>query len=51
VTWLEIGDNSTAKHLHDINQKLNMMQQYLDQQADNFEFNISWAKQPIKWVS
>jgi hypothetical protein len=50
VSWLEIGDNSTATHLHDINQKLNMMQQYLDQQADNFEFSISWAKQPIEWA-
>jgi hypothetical protein len=49
VSWLEIGDNSTATHLHDINQKLNMMQQYLDQQASDFEFSISWAKQPIKW--
>ena len=50
VSWLEIGDNSTATHLHDINQKLSMMQQYLDQQAGDFEFSISWAKQPIEWT-
>lgn len=50
VSWLEIGDNSTATHLHNIDQKLNMMQQYLDQQAGDFEFSISWAKQPIKWT-
>ena len=50
VSWLEIGDNSTATHLHNIDQKLNMMQQYLDQQAGDFEFSISWAKQPIKWA-
>ena len=50
VSWLEIGDNSTAMHLHDINQKLNMMQQYLDQQAGDFEFSISWVKQPIEWA-
>ena len=49
VSWLEIGDNSTATHLHDIDQKLNMMQQYLDQQPSDFEFSISWAKLPIKW--
>ena len=49
VSWLEIGDNNTATHLHDINQKLNMMQQYLDQQASNFEFSMSWARLPIKW--
>ena len=49
VSWLEIGDNNTATHLHDINQKLNMMQQYLDQQASDFEFSVSWAKLPIKW--
>jgi hypothetical protein len=50
VSWLEIGDNSTATHLHDINQKLNMMQQHLDQQTNNFKFSISWAKQPIEWA-
>jgi len=50
VSWLEIGDNSTATHLHDIDQKLNMMQQYLDQQPNDFEFSISWAKLPIKWA-
>jgi hypothetical protein len=49
VSWLEIGDNSTAMHLHDINQKLNMMQQHLDQQTSDFEFSISWAKLPIEW--
>lgn len=49
VSWLEIGDNSTATHLHNIDQKLNMMQQYLDQQPDDFEFSISWAKLPIEW--
>ena len=49
ISWLEVGDNSTATHLHDIRQKLNMMQQYLDQQTDNFEFSVSWARQPIKW--
>jgi hypothetical protein len=49
VSWLEIGDNSTATHLHNIDQKLNMMQQYLDRQASDFEFSISWAKLPIKW--
>lgn len=50
ISWLEVGDNSTATHLHDINQKLNMMQQYLDQQNSDFEFSISWAKQPIEWT-
>lgn len=50
VSWLEIGDNSTATHLHDIDQKLNMMQQYLDQQDGDFKFSISWARQPIEWA-
>jgi hypothetical protein len=50
VYWLEVGDNSTATHLHNINEKLNMMQQYLDQQNSDFEFSVAWAKQPIEWV-
>ena len=50
VSWLEIGDNSTATHLHNIDQKLNMMQQYLDQQPGDFEFSVSWARLPIEWA-
>jgi len=39
-----------ANYLHDINQKLNMMQQYLNQQNSDFKFSVSWAKQPIDWA-
>lgn len=50
VTWLEIGDVSTAHHLHSLDKKLDMLQHYLDQQSDNFVFSVEWAKQSIDWT-
>jgi len=48
VSWLEIGDNSTSHHLHNITVKLNMMQQYLNDQQ-NFEFSRAWFTQYHDW--
>jgi hypothetical protein len=50
VTWLEIGDVSTAHHLHSLDNKLDMLQRYLDQQSNNFVFSVEWAKQSIDWI-
>jgi len=50
VSWLEIGDASTATHLHDIDKKLSMMQRYLDQQDHSFKFSTAWAQQEIAWT-
>jgi len=50
VTWLEIGDVSTAHHLHSLDSKLDMLQRYLDQQRDDFVFSVEWAKQSIDWT-
>lgn len=49
IEWLEIGDRTTAHHLHDVDQRVNMMQRYLDQQAKNFEFSVDWARNYIAW--
>ena len=49
LCWLEFGDNSTSHHLHDPQQRLNMMQHYLDQQSENYCFDESWILKEISW--
>lgn len=49
LTWLEFGDYSTSHHLHDTDQRLNMMQQYLNQQSADFQFDDLWLLKEIKW--
>ena len=49
LTWIELGDYSTAHHLHDPQQRLSMMQQYLDQQPQNFQFGEDWLLKEINW--
>jgi hypothetical protein len=49
LCWLEVGDQSTAHHLHDPQQRLHMMQHYLDQQSENYCFDQSWLLKDIKW--
>jgi hypothetical protein len=49
-TWLEIGDQSTSHHLHNVDQRVQMMQNYLDSQSQNVEFTLEWAKSRIEWV-
>lgn len=51
LVWLEIGDNSTAHHLHDQDQRVSMMQRYLDRQSRSFEFTEQWARSAIDWQS
>ena len=49
LCWLEFGDYSTSHHLHDPQQRLNMMQHYVDQQPDNFQFDNTWLLKEINW--
>jgi hypothetical protein len=49
LCWLEFGDHSTAHHLHDPQQRLHMMQHYLDQQSEDFQFDESWISKEINW--
>lgn len=48
IEWLEIGDHTTAHHLHSIDQRLAMMQNYLNQHPD-LVFDTQWAKSLINW--
>lgn len=48
IEWLEIGDNSTAHHLHSVDQRVGMMQNYLDQHPDTV-FDTEWARNYINW--
>lgn len=49
IEWLEIGDHTTSHHLHDVDQRIAMMQRYVDTQEDTFEFSIDWARSYINW--
>lgn len=49
IDWLEIGDHTTAHHLHSIDQRVAMMQDYLNQQSADFEFSVDWARNYISW--
>jgi hypothetical protein len=49
LDWLEIGDQSTGHHLHSIDLRLTMMQNYLDAQVTNFKFDTEWVRLPVDW--
>jgi hypothetical protein len=51
IEWLEIGDHTTAHHLHSVDQRVIMMQNYLNQQPGDFEFSVDWARNYINWDS
>ena len=50
ISWLEIGDNSTSHHPHDIVKRLNSMQQYIDSQDSCFQFSKKWVIDNIDWT-
>jgi hypothetical protein len=49
VEWLEIGDHTTAHHLHNVDQRVDMMQCYINKQPNDFKFSVDWAKTSIDW--
>jgi len=49
IEWLEIGNATTAHHLHNLDDKLTMMQNYLKDQLGNFIFTPAWARTSIDW--
>jgi hypothetical protein len=51
LEWLEIGDHSTGHHLHSVDLRLAMMQNYLDAQVRNFKFNTEWVRSPVDWLT
>jgi hypothetical protein len=48
IEWLEIGDNSTVHHLHSVDQRVSMMQNYMDRNPDAV-FDVDWARSYIDW--
>jgi hypothetical protein len=50
IEWLEIGDGSTGHHLHSLDLRLKMMQQYLSTQPQGFKFTPEWVKTPVTWI-
>jgi hypothetical protein len=51
IDWLEIGDQGTAHHLHDVGLRLKMLQEYINSQGLNFRFDKSWVYNNINWLS
>ena len=49
VEWLEIGDHTTAHHLHNVDQRVDMMQCYINEQPNDFKFSVDWARTSIDW--
>lgn len=49
ICWLEIGDQSTAHHLHDHHTRVVMMTNYLKTQSADVEITTQWCTDPIDW--
>jgi hypothetical protein len=50
ISWLEIGDQSTAHHLHDHDTRVVMMTNYLKTQSADFEITKQWCTDSIDWL-
>jgi len=48
--WFEIGDVDTANHLHSVDYRIKLMQNYIDSAAKDFEFDAAWARTPVDWI-
>lgn len=49
IEWMEIGDQTTAHHLHSVDQRLTMLQNYVNQQDQDFVFDRAWFIKSINW--
>lgn len=49
ISWIEFALEDTAHHLHDVDQRLTMMQSYLQHQNAAFQFDLTWAASKIDW--
>ena len=47
VVWLDIGDASTAGDLHDQAERENIMQDFLDNQSPEWQFDNDWIAQRL----
>jgi len=49
LDWIEFSLKQTAGHMHNENQRLRMIYNYLDQQTTDFCFTREWLQTPIVW--
>lgn len=49
INWIEIGDASTGHHLHDQEQRIEMIKKYLTMQGTEYRFDLDWLKTEIAW--
>ncbi len=50
INWFEIGDYSTSVHLHNVNARVNMLQNWIRTQSADFKFSPEWVTCPIDWT-
>jgi hypothetical protein len=50
IEWIEFSSVSTAHHMHDFDQRLRMIKNYIKQQPKTFEFSREWCQLPINWA-
>jgi hypothetical protein len=50
IEWIEFSSVSTAHHMHDFDQRLRMIKNYIKQQPSSFEFSREWCQTPINWL-
>lgn len=48
IEWLEIGDHTTAHHLHSVDQRVTMMQNYLNHNPVTV-FDTAWVRDYHDW--
>jgi len=51
MDWLEIGDQSTAHHLHDEDFRVRMIGNYLEHAPRDFKFDHVWVRSCIDWLA
>lgn len=49
LEWLEIGDQTTSHHLHNVDRRIEMIQNYINTQPADFRFSSAWAKSIVDW--
>jgi hypothetical protein len=50
INWIEFSSATTAHHMHDSDQRLRMIKNYIKQQPKTFEFSREWCQLPINWA-
>ena len=50
IDQIEFSSATTAHHMHDFDQRLRMIKNYIKQQPKTFEFSREWCRLPINWA-